>query len=1034
MPADASTSWGATCRATHALREPGPVPAADDQPDPDFSRPGIELLRERCVVAAAEGRYRFEGLIGSGATGKVYALYDHGLGRPLAAKVLHDGAQLARFLDEARITAGLEHPNVVSVHDVDVCPDGRPYFTMHRVAGRSLAEVIAASTPMVRDAAIANANAVVSIGIALVNALAYAHHSGIIHQDVKPDNVMLGRFGEILLVDWGAARRLSETAASLYGTPLYMAPEQARREHADQRSDLYCCGATLFHALLLRPAMFHQDAAEFWRRKRSGELDAPSDDERRRVPAPLLAILLKAMAARPEDRYASAEAFVGDLRAYQAGLAVSALRETLRRRIWRIVQRHPRAIGAAAAALLVISALVAALVAERLKERSSWGAPRFSDAFAGGRHDGWRTIAGEFATVPGGIASSLPSRNVLAWPERFTGDTAIEVAARVLPGAHLGDLAIGWSRHPITRPEDITFRCAIGEWDGSNSAIKVDDNYVALLTTERQERGRTYRIRLEVVGDRLTLLVDGKAVAGYVDPFPFGGGYVALFAFDPGKLIERVDMWRLRAPERLPATSSGDLLANRGMFDDAAVEYLRVAEDQAGAPLSDVARFRAGLCRLRLGEIDAARSTWAPIADPEQALMAQLELAHRSDPDGADAFLEAVARCGSSGDDALIDRAAQYWCERIERLHRLQRTADLPRYLEVHAHWLATRPLTRHQAALATLMLGRYQELIDRYPDQDLIAWEGLVALGHSEEAYARAADRRLIAMCVLGAMGRWQELRDRYCAADSPERGYGMIEEGRPEELLRIWRRDSNALIAAGRADDVLQTTTSASVRARALIAAGRFHEVRDDAQLDTTTRIELALAHRDLQRAQALAETWPRLRAWPHQLAGVLAAAAGRLDEAERLFSALDAEALRQDHFSFAHFVIAPFSAWLQGRRGALADACAHAQALGRYADQQRPWHRAAYLRGEIDSRAFLAQPHRRYAAAELTLLDAVRAEMAGDPAAACRGYSAYLEIPRHLRCDFADPTVDEFATWRSQATRGGGASAPRATPAGP
>ncbi len=122
--------------------------------------------------------------------------------------------------------------------------------------GPSLGAAIESSSPGPRAAAIADFNAIVSIAIAVCNATAYAHHRGIIHQDIKPDNILLGGFGEVLLLDWGSAALVPEASgrvtSKLYGTPLYMSPEQARGEYADRRSDIFCIGAALFHALLLR--------------------------------------------------------------------------------------------------------------------------------------------------------------------------------------------------------------------------------------------------------------------------------------------------------------------------------------------------------------------------------------------------------------------------------------------------------------------------------------------------------------------------------------------------------------------------------------------------------------------------------------------------------------------------------------------------------------------------------------------------------------------------------------------------------------
>ncbi len=285
----------------------------------------------------------------AGANGQVYSVADRNLAREIAVKFLKapqspGSDDIDRFIDEAQITASLEHPNVLPIHEIEVNDSGHLYFTMKKIDGRSLGEVIALSTPEARAEGIASLNQVVSIFLSLGHALAYAHHRGIVHQDVKPDNIMLGDFGEILLVDWGSAFRIGAAGIKLYGTPLYMSPEQARLERADVLSDVYCLGATLFHALLLRPPMWHDDPDEFWRRKRAGEVDPPTDAERQRVPSALIDLALKALAADPARRYASVEAMVEDLERYQAGLAASAHRYSIAEKLVRWYRRNQRAV------------------------------------------------------------------------------------------------------------------------------------------------------------------------------------------------------------------------------------------------------------------------------------------------------------------------------------------------------------------------------------------------------------------------------------------------------------------------------------------------------------------------------------------------------------------------------------------------------------------------------------------------------------------------------------------------------------------
>ena len=281
-----------------------PQPSQPSQPSIPLSPSGAPQLTGASAAGRLLGepeqqRYSAEAALGVGATSEVWGVRDRTLDRLFAIKVLRpdivdDADSRAGFIAEARLTASLNHPNVLPVHDFDFTADGRPYIAMARIDGSSLGAAIEASRTGGRAGAIADDNAIVSIAIAVCNAVAYAHHRGVIHQDIKPDNILLGGFGEVLLLDWGSAARLSAVdgriTAKLYGTPLYMSPEQARGEFADRRSDIYCLGATLFHTLLARLPTWSDDPTAFWTMKKSGTIQAASPAERRATPRALLAI------------------------------------------------------------------------------------------------------------------------------------------------------------------------------------------------------------------------------------------------------------------------------------------------------------------------------------------------------------------------------------------------------------------------------------------------------------------------------------------------------------------------------------------------------------------------------------------------------------------------------------------------------------------------------------------------------------------------------------------------------------------------
>ncbi len=271
-------------------------------------------------------RYALLGTLGAGSLGRVFSARDRTLDRGVALKFLDhrhagDSRKLASFIREASITARLEHSAILPVHELACTEQGELYFAMRQAPGMSLAEAITQDQLGKPPAAIAGIDGKLQVILRACDAVAYAHSQGIYHRDLKPENIIFGEFGEVAVLDWGAAStpdtRAYETSR-LIGTPAYMAPEQARMEPADARSDLYCLAATLFHLLLHRHVAWDGDREVFWTKRRSGVIDPLTAAEQQRVPGPLLAVLRKALAAEPADRHQTVAELQLDLRAYQS--------------------------------------------------------------------------------------------------------------------------------------------------------------------------------------------------------------------------------------------------------------------------------------------------------------------------------------------------------------------------------------------------------------------------------------------------------------------------------------------------------------------------------------------------------------------------------------------------------------------------------------------------------------------------------------------------------------------------------------------
>ena len=349
-----------------------------------------------------------------GGLGAVFVAMDGELHREVALKQILDShaddpVSRQRFLIEAEITGGLEHPGVVPVYGLGTDAGGRPYYAMRFIKGNSLKEAIDAfhqrghrdspSPPRgvgARRAGEGAGGTIVSRSLELrtllrrftdvCNAVDYAHSRGVIHRDLKPANIIVGKHGETLVVDWGLAKAVgrsdpsageqtlapssggsSETLpGSALGTPAYMSPEQARGElnRLGPRSDVYSLGATLYCLLTGKPPFEGEDLGEILRAVQEGQFPRPTQ-RAAKLDKALEAICLKAMATVPEERYATPRALADDLDRWMADVPVSAWREPLPRRARRRARRNRTAVTAASVALVAgVVGLVAVLAVQ----------------------------------------------------------------------------------------------------------------------------------------------------------------------------------------------------------------------------------------------------------------------------------------------------------------------------------------------------------------------------------------------------------------------------------------------------------------------------------------------------------------------------------------------------------------------------------------------------------------------------------------------------------------------------------------------
>ena len=447
----------------HASGEPGSgseLPVALG-PMTSLTARVLERLSGRRSVAS---RYRIDEEVARGGMGSILRVWDEDLRRLLAMKVILEPSsqdpmrreqRLARFLEEAQITGQLDHPGIVPVHELGVDSEGRVFFTMKMVQGRTLKQVIEQAHAG-KDEKWTRTR-LIEIVLKICEAMAYSHAKRVIHRDLKPANVMVGRFGEVYVMDWGLARlmgradtkdvrlRVDATQASqilrtdrmdaedsgsnspLYtmdgdvvGTPAYMSPEQARGDSArvGSSSDIYSVGAILYHALSgcmpYVPPGTEPSNRDVWRRVRV-EAPEPLLELDPDLPGELVALCNKAMAREPEQRYPDMQALASDLRAFMEGRVVRAYQSGAVAELKKWVRRNR---GLAAALLGILITMVGGLAA------TSWVQARERDV--ADREAAKATAALEFLRSM--LAAANPNE---LGPEVTVGAVLDEAAARL---------------------------------------------------------------------------------------------------------------------------------------------------------------------------------------------------------------------------------------------------------------------------------------------------------------------------------------------------------------------------------------------------------------------------------------------------------------------------------------------------------------------------------------------------------------------------------------------------------------------------
>lgn len=494
--------------------------------------------------AILSDRYEIVRLHAKGGIGEVFIARDKELNREVALKKVRpqyegDSDCLGRFVQEAEITGGPEHPGIVPVYGLGEYSDGRPYYAMRLIQGETLAEAIRRFHS--GDTGV-TLRGLLGRFVTVCNAVAYAHNRGVLHRDLKPANVMLGKYGETLVLDWGLAKPVGLDASSppvcpreeptlppypgdssvqtqigsTLGTPTYMSPEQAsgRLSELTLATDIYSLGATLYTILTGQAPITSTDKEEILKRVREGDWPPPrlvKPD----VPRPLEAVCCKAMAKRPADRYANALALAADVERWLADEPVSAWPEPWKVRSRRWIGNHRVLVSSLAAVVLVASLALAVgvvlLSAANERERDARQLAEINEAEARHQRDQTRY--------------HLYVSNInLALREWEHGNVAHvrELLDGFLPGNETTNDLRGWEWYLLDRLCHADLRTLRGHGDAVRSVMPSPDG--ALLVSASEDE--TVRLWSPATGKEIRVL---KSKAG--------GVFYAVFSPDGSRVF-----------------------------------------------------------------------------------------------------------------------------------------------------------------------------------------------------------------------------------------------------------------------------------------------------------------------------------------------------------------------------------------------------------------------------------------------------------------------------------------------------------------
>ncbi len=631
----------------------------DREADDSNNNPGSPIEQEKLdidtrvtarLTQKPHDKYKFRKSIGRGGMKMVLQVKDMDTTRDVAMAVLPDAAarprrDIMRFVQEARITASLEHPNIVPVHDIGVDSSGAPYFTMKLLRGETLASVLEKLDNGVPEYVEAyNLTRLLRIFLKICYAIAFAHSRGVLHLDLKPENVQIGDFGEVLIMDWGLARVVKNGSADsesdsgtesgeelenesrdipsgafatvdgvMKGTPGYMAPEQAagRNSLKDCRTDIYALGAILYAMATCKSPIENKSIKEMIRDTLSGNIIPPRErTPEREIPSALEAVILKAMSTNPDNRYSSVKELRNEVFAFIGGFATVAERATFLKRTLLFFKRHSIILSFTAAILLILLCIGIYAVQEKMRQQGSWSCVYRQDFTRPEAAQGMRDLiftnsmiterTSSWPITPEGLSMPLGEWLWLDLP--VSGNTKLELSYHPGPAQEALEVCLSSRMEPLGQwwhvPTGYSFQ--FGGFSGTRDIIYRNLNELnsELITAmeSKAKPGRVNTVTFIREGETLMIRAEDGTVLQATDLFPPTGKNlerIGIRSFANSMKLRSIALYRLALPEKASPLIAGDALSDVQLYEKAIEKYLMVADSYSQLPLSEMALTKA---------------------------------------------------------------------------------------------------------------------------------------------------------------------------------------------------------------------------------------------------------------------------------------------------------------------------------------------------------------------------------------------------------------------------------------------------------